>query len=489
MKLHSAVIVLVVLAPAGAYAQGPGKPLRSGVPIEPSYLARSQNYTHVEDYEYACGNGIIAASWVEKSGEINLMAFSPAGEVHQRRLPLSLVDNVHIPLNAVAMIGGKPCVLYDRWDKGTGVVSLVLQRYSLPLLEEEGPEVNIGEIPLSPSYDGGRLHFKVRHSPDGEKTLLFFDNIKQGGIMLALCWVVDNDLNILWNGVYRIPAQSRDSQSESWLMNNGHVYLLAKALALEEGDLKESGSGAPQLKKERVSFNKNTYAWYELYGETFNHWEGAAKQNDLCPLQVGNRVYFAGLEYAANDTWHIKDAQWVVYDAHEEGLEPKRLAQGRLNGKRVTYYGGDEGRTKVWATTDNQGNIYIAQIVKGGTEMLKLNADAHVEWEKLLNWDNALFFPRGDELHSYLYLDNGHGKKAVAGESFHSRGITEQAFRRPYWMSLNQEGNSRVVAVLPEDEKMEIENYDVLDVMRDCGCYIYRSKTKPKGLARVDLSE
>jgi hypothetical protein len=36
---------------------------------------------------------------------------------------------------------------------------------------------------------------------------------------------------------------------------------------------------------------------------------------------------------------------------------------------------------------------------------------------------------------------------------------------------------------------MEIENYDVLDVMRDCGCYIYRSKTKPKGLARVDLSE
>jgi hypothetical protein len=490
MKLHSAVFLLAVLVPAGASAQGPGKPVLSGVPIEPSYLVASQDYTQVEDFEYACGEGTIIASWVEKSGEINLMAFPPTGEVHQRHLPLAVVDKVHIPLNAVAMVGGKPCVLYDRWDRGTGAVSLVLQRYTLPLLEEEGPEVVIGEISLSPeSYHGSRLHFEVRHSPDGEKTLLFFDKIKQGGIKLALCWVVDNDLNILWNGVYRIPVQARDSQSECWLMNNGHVYLLAKALALEEGDLKESASGAPELKKERVSYNKNTYAWYELYGETFNHWEGAAKQNDLWPLQVGKRVYFAGFEYAENDTWHVKDAQWVVYDAHEDGLEPKRLAQGKLNGKHAAYYDGDEGRSRSWATTDNQGSTYITQIVKGGTAMVKLNADAQVEWEKLLNWDNALFFPRGDQLISYLYLEKGQGKKAVAGESFHGRGTVGQPLRRPYWMSLNHDGTSRTWAVLPADEKKDTYNYDALDVMRDCGCYIYRSKTKPKGLARVDLSE
>lgn len=484
MKLHSAILLLAMLAPACASAQGPGKPVLSGVPI------RSSSVALYPDYEYACGQGTIAAGWVEKSGVINLMAFSPAGEVHQRSLPLSVVNKVHVPLNTVAMIGGKPCVLYDRWDKETGAVSLAMQRYSLPLLEEEGPEVAIGEIPLSPkSYRGWRLHFEVRHSPDGKKTLLFYDKIEQGGIKLAMCWVLDNDLNILWNGVYRIPVQARDSQSECWLMNNGHVYLLMKALALDEGDLKESETGAPQLKKERVSYNKNTYAWYELHGETFNRWEGAAEQNDLWPLQVGMRVYFAGLEYDAGDIWHVKDATWVVYDADESGLDPKRLAKGRLNGESPRWYYGDPGRSKSWATTDNQGNIYISQIVKGGTAMLKLNADAKVEWEKLLNWDNALFFPRGDQLNSYLYLENGQGRKAIAGEPFHGRGTVGQPYRRPYLMNLNRDGTSRTVAILPEDEKVEIYTYDAMDVMRDCGCFVYQSNTKPKGLARINLSE
>lgn len=312
------IAVLAICAATATSAQRPKSPVRTGVLITPKFAS----YPY-DGREYGCGDGIVAAVWNTKKDDFKLMTVGPKGEKQVRDLPLAVERNVHRPVNAVAVIGGKPCVFYDRWDKKTGVVSLFAQRYAMPSLESDGPELSLGDMPLDPkSYDGSRLTFDIKKSPDGKQTLLMFDRIQAGGIKLALCWVLDNELNIAWKGGYQLPVQAAESQSDYWIMDNGYVYYTVKAVNLDEKDLKEKKDGTTAVKKNQSVVKHGSTTWFELHGETFNQWSGGHDQNlpDMMPIQAGNHLLFAGIE--AREDKRGSDS-WVLYDAGEGGLDMK----------------------------------------------------------------------------------------------------------------------------------------------------------------------
>lgn len=479
MKYNPILFSLSLFVFTAASAQKPNAPVRSAT-------------VAVGDLSYAaCGEGIVATVWAKRN-DFKLMTLASSGERHERKLDLAMTGALHYPLNGVAVINGKPCVFHDRWDKKTGVVSLFAQRYAMPGLEPEGPEVAIGEIPLDPkSYQGMPLSIGIKHSPDGKKTLLMFDKIQQGGIKLALCWVLDNDLNVSWGGGYRLPVSAEGSSTDYWVMNNGHVYYRVHASVLEEDDIKEKKDGSLAVKNPNAMHRRRSNTtWYELQGETFNQWTGNEGEGPgaLTPVQHGDRVLFAGLGRAAD-----QEAGWVLYDAGTGGLAPQKIAGGPFPNERSRSVFMVPGREVAYAGMDGQGDIYIAYVVQDGTRMVKVNTEGTVLWNKLLPWDNARFFPLGEKLASYRLLTSGNTRKALAGDAWGEPSIYNNAITRPVLFTIDADGNHRAMEVLPEDERVpanDIKVAEAMEVLEGCGCYVYHSNHKSgKGLARVDFSE
>ncbi|MEO5585992.1 MAG: hypothetical protein ABIQ75_11090, partial [Flavobacteriales bacterium] len=123
--------------------------------------------------------------------------------------PVDLPDEKgRTSFSGFGMLGNTPCVVYNTWDKKSGDVTLFAQGYTSSSFAPIGQAVKLGAIPLSKSYQGSALNIRTTPSPDGSKMLFLFDDLQMGGIKLALCWVVDSELNLLWSGQYRIPMQS-----------------------------------------------------------------------------------------------------------------------------------------------------------------------------------------------------------------------------------------------------------------------------------------
>src|SRR5690606_4193672 len=121
-----------------------------------------------------CTNQVVYGAFWHLKPLTRLVKLSPDGQVEARVAALPHTKK-HDALNAFAVIGGRPCVVYNEWDKKTGVLTLSLQAYS-PALEPEGATVALGTIPLNPkTYYGARIRLSTAQSADRSKTLFYFD--------------------------------------------------------------------------------------------------------------------------------------------------------------------------------------------------------------------------------------------------------------------------------------------------------------------------
>ncbi len=206
-------------------------------------------------------------------------------------------------VRVVFMAGERPAALYRIWSKKTGLVTLHAQALDPATLENDGAPVNIGEIPFDArSYLGDGPYMTVTPSPDGSKLLFYFDKIKLQGFQLVMCWVTSKDLEPIWSGVYRVPAQSAGFQATMKFADDAAVYLSVEAVLLSEDDVKEKQDGSLKAKEKANYHNKKEQTFFKLRGEEFRMWDGALpngwglQSGDL--TVAGGQLYVGGLALA-----------------------------------------------------------------------------------------------------------------------------------------------------------------------------------------------
>lgn len=473
MKLRSSIFLAASLAFTGASAQQPGPPVIAD--------GNAPKIVYSYSLDVACANDIIFMLYPPNwPSEITLSSFAPDGKLITRSINLPVSAKNHYQVNAFTAIGNNPCVVYDEWDKKTGIVSIFAQRYAPNDLAEVGKPVALGTIPLDEkTYRGDQLMMSTRQSPDGKNTLLIFDKIQQGGIKLAMCWVLDNNLNTVWSGAYKIPVQAYGSSNNYWLMNDGRVYAESYAIVLDEDDVKETKEGSTKLKRTENPYKHRVSSWYELHGKSFQKWERKQDEDKrfaVEPLQVGERVFFAGVYDHDGDPKTIQ--QWVLYDAGANDFDPQLVATGDLKGER-------DRSAESAAIVDDQGNIFVSLGVKDGMSMVKLNAHGIVAWNRVLPWRNSNFIAQGEHLLSYSWMTAAEEKAVLAGKVV--RPATDLAgYSNAMMLVVNSDGAFHPIKLLPENSSIK-EVYGYWRLFEDCGCMLYRSgKKDAKGIARVN---
>lgn len=161
------------------------------------------------------------------------------------------------------------------------------------------------------------------------------------------------------------------------------------------------------------------------------------------------------------------------------------------DGENLVYWGLWDGRSTTWSGSDANGGIYISKLTNQGTRVVKVDASGALQWNKLLPWDNARFFPMGSHLVSYRLLSEKDLKQALAGQTWKEGPTTTLSGLRPVLFSLDEMGGHRAVEIWPMgDHAVTGDHLATMGTMRDCGCFLYQSSEKSaKGLARIDFSE
>ncbi len=472
MRHHLSALGLLLTLSTPVIAQVPSAPVWSGHEVETVYLAPTFRTCHE-------GN-IYSLETSEK--EHTFSVFQPAGTLVKKTLPRKGPKN-HVDINAMTIVGGQPCIVFDEWDVKTGELNVFVQRYTTEL-EIDGAAVPLGKIPLDPkSYAGWQLVFDVMRSPDGSKNLFLFDRLQSGGIKLAMCWVTDDDLDILWKGIYRIPVQAVGSESDVWLMDNGHVIMRMSAVVLEQEDVKEKKDGTLKVKDVQNPYKHSSTSWYEMFGETFNKWsEDLAddSESNYRPLQVGDKVVLAGVRRTGPRK--SPDLQWVLLEV-KDGFDPKPLQNGTLKVDPKNF------EWNVRAALDKQGAVYITMKQEEGVYMVKVDPARGLEWERNLNWDETAFSALGDRMASLTTLSKDQLEKLEAGRPW--RPAIGNFTLTPLLLSVDPDGQNRTMRVLPiaEQEVQKHWSYNN-NIFRECGCYISGSHSKKrKGMVRVDFTD
>ncbi|MBS1583909.1 MAG: hypothetical protein JST66_17055 [Bacteroidetes bacterium] len=391
----------------------------------------------------------------------------------------------HNNLNAFFVSGGSPWIIYDDWDKATGEVHLFAQRYTTSsFTPDEGP-IPLGVIPLDArSYDGAHLHIEVIPSPDRTKMLFLFDDIQSGGIKLAMCWVTDTDLNVLWKGAYRIPVQAMGSYSSAFLLDNGHAYMRVHAVVLNGDNVKEKKDGSVAVKTETHVSKYSRDTWYELHGETFQKWD--AKVPGMPGNFIGQPVMAEGSVVmngvlSSDEEGRKRDKHLIWVQARmSEAFVPEPIASGRsiLEAEEVEVCA---------AQRTPSGATYVHAFTAGHLYLFKIGTDHTLEWEHEAPWGSNEAYVQGEHLLMPILGLQGDLKDAQAGKKWSDHPYTGTGYI-PMIMIWDPSGAHTVQGLLPDGVgrsglRAYSGHFDTIDA---CGCFVDHSQEKEHpGLVRV----
>ncbi|MEZ4806563.1 MAG: hypothetical protein R2815_03715 [Flavobacteriales bacterium] len=407
--------------------------------------------------------------------------FPKEGEGSALERPIDLpVQKNHDTFNSFCVLGGRPCVVYDTWDKKTGVVTVMAQRYTEQFLPD-GTPVQLGKIPLdAKSYGGGRIRIQAYQSPDNSKTLFLFDDIQMGGIKLAMCWVVDNELELVWGGAYRIPVASYGSSSATWVMDNGDVLMRINAVVLDEDNTKEKRDGSTQVKNS-VMNDKQSSTFYRLHGETFVMWDaelpGLNGSFEGAPTMIGDRILMGG--YVKPNERRSKARTWVVLEMDEK-MAPTVVASGSASREEPISFGKlVSGPDQTYLLLDHRGYVTV----------MKLDKEMRVEWEHSSPWEGVGAYVHGDHLYMPALGRNSNWKDVQDGKEWDEGAYVSNGFW-PMLLRWDATGGKSLHRFLPEDVDSARQRGWGADFrsIGSCGCYVDHSYEKAHpGLVRVQL--
>lgn len=420
----------------------------------------------------SCAAQVVYGAFTHFKPLTRLVKLSPDGQVETRVAALPHTKK-HDAFNAFALIGGRPCVVYNEWDKKTGVLTLSLQPYS-PALEPEGAPVALGTIPLNPkTYYGTPIWLSTARSADRSKTLFYFDEIQQGNIKLGMYWVVDENLELLWSGAYRIPVVALGSETSTWVANNGHVYVRVTAVGLEDVKVKDKKDGTQALRTQVVPWRNRSTAWYEMFGETFNKWAPDTEDGEvhwnLGFANHGNTNILASLRTSGSkkDITH----EWIVLRL-EDGLRPVLLGQGpATNAPGEMAY-------KPNAMTDGAGNVYVSALFEQGTYLSRIEQGSTAAWGKMLAWKHPEFYLFKDQALSMGRIPKDRMEEVLDGVPFNALWPARTA-EGLMAIVVGPDGQDKRLTLMSPDEHRHNPSYLIdTELLTDCGHYINLSNKR-----------
>jgi len=262
----------------------------------------------------------------------------------------------------------KPWGIFQGWDKETGKVSLFAQAYDPDSFAANGAPFPIGTVPLDAgSYRGVPLRMETYPSPDQSKLLIYFDGIQSGNIKLAMCWVMDDAMQPVWNGMYRLPVQAYGAETNVNFFNDGQVAVDVEAIVLDADNTREKSDGSVSAKVDKSYINNRSITLYVLHGETFLMWDGefpnGVQAENAKLLNLDGVWHF--LASTVTGKGKERRAEWIV-GTMDGSFEPAETARG--NG----------GSTKI--LVDEKGAFYN---IADGTVMkvTKLDVSGQILWE------------------------------------------------------------------------------------------------------------
>lgn len=431
------------------------------------------------------GNSFVLANMNLQVQDLIGYVIPEQGKASAVPVNLPLTDGMLTRLSNFHVIGGRPCLVFSEWDNATGTMTLLIQPYTTAWVAD-GEPVRIGTIPLDPkSYHGWAINVTVESSPDGEKNLVLFDDLQSNGIKLAMCWVLDDELNPIWHGGYRIPVQATGSRRTVRILDNGHVYIAMRAVVLNEENTKEDKDGNVKVKASTANDDRDA-TLYELHGETFNSWDTRVPELKgslfSLPILVGDQVLLGGS--IENDDPKDVSARWAVVELNE-GLTPAVLLSERLGEGSKNNGGGA-------LITDHSGRPYLYTIYAGQVHMIGFDRNMTVQWNKQAPWGGGTAWPRKDGLYMTMMGTDGLWKDANAGLPFLRRFNIAGSFW-PMLLRWNDDGSYSYHRFLPVDVKQErttITGRWAFDfgTLGSCGCYVDFSYDKAHpGMVRVKV--
>ena len=395
--------------------------------------------------------------------------------------PVDLPDEKgRTSFSGFGMLGNTPCVVYNTWDKKSGDVTLFAQAYSPTNFAPVGQAVKLGDIPLSKSYQGSALNIRTTPSPDGSKMLFLFDDLQMGGIKLALCWVVDSELNLLWSGQYRIPMQSHGSKTTSYLMANGHMSLSVTGVALTEDNVKEKKDGSLVADTKTNYWKHSDEKWYLLFGEEFHEWDctvpGMPGVFEGTPLMRNGGIVMAGMLLPEVRKGQQAQGNYVLLKINED-FTPEVIKSG------PTRSSSSKG---VKAMQDEAGNIFLAVYQEKDMTMLKLNAAGDLLWERTGAQASKLAKVVGDRVVFSTFRSQGALKVLNEGKT-PTPSANGNFFPIMYVWDAN--GNTTAQRTFPEDAKVQrLHDWDT--TFDNCGCYTALSTDRKRpGLVRTCVAD
>jgi hypothetical protein len=477
MLLRISFALLVGLTTTAATRAQVGAPQWSNVPFKVPETNQLFGPFCSNGTSYAFGNAHPAK--YEYAGYV----FPKEGEGPAVVRPVTLPEQKnHDTFNSFCLVGGRPCVVFNAWDKETGVVTIMAQRYTEEFLPE-GTAVELGKIPLeAKTYGGARLRIKDYASPDKSKTLFLFDDVQTGGIKQAMCWVVDSELELLWSGAYRLPVAANGGWSTAWVMNNGDVLMRVNAVVLDEDNTKEKKDGTKEVKNSTAN-DKRSSTFYRLHGETSVMWDGELPSLNGSfqgtPTMIGERVLLGG--YLKPDDSKSKARTWVVLEMDGKMTPTIRATGSTSRQEPITYGKLESGPDRTYLILDHDGFVTV----------LKLDGDMKAEWEHSSPWEGVRAYVFEDNLYMPALGRNSNWKDVQDGKKWEEDAYAASGFW-PMLLRWDATGKSSLQRLLPEDvnsARQRIWGAD-FDSIGTCGCYVDRSYEKAHpGLVRVPLGK
>jgi hypothetical protein len=412
-------------------------------------------------------------------GIIHYMDGSRPARVTPLKIPFM---KLHDTFNAVFVHQGQPCIVYDSWDVGTGLVKFYLQRYSADTFEEEGTPLPIGEAQFNERYVQPDLRLTVRSSPDGEKLLLFYDHAGNKGFKVALCWVLDAEFESVWFNAYKLPVFAYGSRSEVKLTDDGEVLLSVVGVPVTDELIKLEEDGSEKVRSLSASLSNTSYSAYRMRGDVFETWSGQLSggqqflAGSVCKTREG--LFFTGILPVQQGE---KPLKWVMLRLEEQLLPSEMLAEGPAAGVEV----GDFLPTQLCATPD--GNMLF---LKPERQMIitAFAPDGSMQWSTTTPWGvRTELATRGNTFFAGADLSPGDLANIKEGKQ-----LKETFDTRPAMLTWDDTGKTIITPLIPFSYPIKKGAYyntmqPSFQSIATCGDYVDWDNERRPSLYRVTL--
>ena len=404
-----------------------------------------------------------------------------SGPPIMQELHLPHVKN-HNSFNVFFVFQGKPCVIFDRWDKETAVVTLFLQRYSSATFEPEGAAQEIGVLRFNErSYLGTDVELKVEHAPDGQKLLIYYDALSIERQQGVVCWVLDKDFAPVWQNAFKMPVLAHNTRSKVRFTNTGDVYVAIYGAAITDDLIKQEEGDSGKVMVLAASLTRPRFTGAHMRGDLFEVWNGNLQPGvaiiDGTIERTHTGTYIAGVASEGDG----KDAlKWVLVRMDDTFSNPEVIAQGPLGeGKSM-------GSVASLAAPDGSLHFYLSG---GGRKVIaEFDANARMKWSTAsdVGISPDLFVHKG-VIHGGMDLSAEDVDNLRAGRS-----MKETFDRRPHLISWDNEGVATYSALIPYTRRIKKGSY--YDLLRSsysnipaCGSYVFWDNEHRPSLYRVKL--